>query len=309
MSNFFLYRGYGLNIASSFEFPELLPANFESPDVIIEEGETPETLLAEDTLIRVNVSMNANEYLMDFKCVAKYYAANGNSIIVNPYADADAASVRLFLLSSVMAAILNQRNLTPLHASAIIVDGKAVLFMGPSGAGKSTLITGFQKKGYQVFSDDVCVLQQKKNGQMVVAPAYPYIKLWTTSFENFNWDLPNQALALRPFLPKYALPFHDSFCDDVLMVKAIFIVGFNTPLFGKPIIEQLGSKASFEAINNNVYRPLQTIASKRRQEAFLHISALNNQMLVYKLLRDAKMNQLAECMQLIESKLKNMNEG
>ena len=56
-----------------------------------------------------------------------------------------------------------------MHASAIVHEGKAVLFTGISGAGKSTTANAFRLKGYKMLTDDVCpitFINGKKEGKM-----------------------------------------------------------------------------------------------------------------------------------------------
>jgi ABC-type multidrug transport system fused ATPase/permease subunit len=152
------YWGFGLKILSEIEFPELLPYDFDTADVGIRFGIIP--------LIDIQVSypgnvfsyhLNDTELVFDAPGVAEYYAANGKMINlrldnrIDPKDISAMRSVRLYLLATVFAAILLQRKQLPLHASAIIKNGKLVLIAGDSGAGKSTILAEFMKQGYEVF--------------------------------------------------------------------------------------------------------------------------------------------------------------
>ena len=143
----YYYWGFGLKITSEIKFPELLPFEFVNPpDVHISIGTTPATLNGEDVVNMVQVSISATEYLLNLGNIAKYYAANGNRIIVEPLTGADEKSIRLFLLSNAMVALLHQRNMICLHASAIEYEDGVVLFCGQTGSGKSTLVSILQQK-------------------------------------------------------------------------------------------------------------------------------------------------------------------
>lgn len=63
-------------------------------------------------------------------------------------------------------------NLYLIHCAAIIIDGKAHIFLGPSGAGKTTTALKARKAGYEILSDDTCILSWK--GDRVTAFAAPY---------------------------------------------------------------------------------------------------------------------------------------
>ena len=153
------YWAFDLQVESEIEFPELFPFTFEHADLKISLGVTPRQLQGDKVVQKVNVLMSPNEYIIDVIAVARYYAAHGNQILIEAAPDADEKSIRLFLLSNAMAAILHQRDMSPFHASAVHCEGGLALFCGRSGAGKSTLATSLQLKGYKIFSDDVCVLK------------------------------------------------------------------------------------------------------------------------------------------------------
>ena len=72
---------------------------------------------------------------------------------------------------------MNQMNPAPgprlsaesLHASAVALDGRAVLITGPSGSGKSDLSLRLLDRGFTLVSDDQTLI--KKDGDRLVASA------------------------------------------------------------------------------------------------------------------------------------------
>jgi hypothetical protein len=85
-----------------------------------------------------------------------------------------------YLLGPVMGFVLRLRGVTCLHASAIAVHGRAVVFAGHAGAGKSTLAASFARQGHAVLSEDVTALTFDADG-LHVEPAYPLVRLWPES--------------------------------------------------------------------------------------------------------------------------------
>ncbi|OCX51627.1 serine kinase [Mucilaginibacter sp. PPCGB 2223] len=295
------YWGFGLLISSEIEFPEFLPFAFtEAPDLTINLGAVPAELTAEGVVKKVKVSITATEYLQKLP-VATYYVANGNQIIVEPKPDADEKSIRLFLLSNAMAAVLHQRNSIPLHASAVMLDEGIAIFCGPSGAGKSTTATMLQQKGYKVFSDDVCVL--KVDGDQVTAvPSYPMIKLWADTFHKAGLDMATEEEKIRPQLPKFARFYHDEF--DILpkTVKYIFLLDSNNTI-DEVSIKPLASIAAFAQLQRNTYRPVQMNAMQKRNQHFAAITRLTNAAPIYRISRPLGENTLTRVIELITNVL------
>ena len=65
---------------------------------------------------------------------------------------------------TVTAALMTWRGGIAMHASAVEVDGEAVLLCGASGAGKSTLTAALIAAGARLISDDLSVLQTRPGG-------------------------------------------------------------------------------------------------------------------------------------------------
>lgn len=297
------YWAYGLLVESEIEFPELLPYQFEKADVTIHIGKTPEALSGEDVVHRVRVSISPNEYLLKLLNIANYYATNGNTITIEPLQDGDEKSVRLFALSNAFAAILYQRNLIPLHASGIFYKDGVVLFCGESGSGKSTTVTALQQKGYKVFTDDVCVLQQQNDGSVTVVPSYPMIKLWEDSYSKIGIKKSENQERIREELPKYANFNHNTFSTiPQNKIISLFILECSNIVNGT-FLSSINGIEAFEKLQKNIYRPLQLNGTSKRPLVFKAINAALQKTPVYKCERLKYTNTLDKLTNLIEEKI------
>lgn len=79
------------------------------------------------------------------------------------------------------------------HASAVVIGGRAVLFVGNSGAGKSTLAAAFLSAGFLLLGDD-CILIDDCKDRFMVTPNYPSLRLWDDSAEHLSETLPVSGL-------------------------------------------------------------------------------------------------------------------
>jgi hypothetical protein len=292
------YWAYGLLIESELEFPEFLAYPFEKSDVTIRIGSTPAMLSGEDHYVNGDVSMDSNRFLLKLPEIATYYAQNGNEVIVALLPNAELKSVRLFLLSNVLSAILHQRNLIPLHASGIIHNDQVILFCGESGAGKSTLVTKLQQSGYQLFTDDVCVIIPTATGKITLVPSYPMIKLWADSFERIGLPAANEELRIRAEMPKYAKFYHDQFDITPREIKQIFILAKDAEQ-SEIAIRKLSAVEAFTELQQNSYRRGQMRAMNKKPVHFSMISSIIKDTPTFKSTRPASENTLDELMQKI----------
>lgn len=175
------YRAHGLTFDSDIELPELVPFDGE-PDVMIRYGQVPERLEGPVTH-GPGYQATAGHYLLDLPGMARYLVREGRDVIIAPAPGAREDDVRVFVLSSVMAALVHQKGLLAMHASAVEVDGRCVLFAGESGAGKSTLTAAFHNRGYRIVTDDLSVVSFDRNGVPMVPPGYRHVKLRPDSLE------------------------------------------------------------------------------------------------------------------------------
>lgn len=117
------------------------------------------------------------------------------------------ADTVVYLQGAVLGFLRRVLGGTCLHASAVAVDGQAVGLLGPEGAGKSTLAGAFVKQHWPALTDDVLALEGERNGQLLVQPGYPRLRLWpdpavagTRELPRLtpNWD--KRYLELEPHL-------------------------------------------------------------------------------------------------------------
>lgn len=179
------YHAYGLNIASDLECPELLRGNGAAPDVRVRLGNVPEQL---DSPKAQDVPYQAapQQFLLKLDRIARFLVCNGNEIVIERAPEATDGDLRVFLLGSVIGALLHQRGVLPLHASAIETRLDAVAFAGEVGLGKSTLAAAFHRRGYRVLADDVCTVSLDQEGKPLVTPAYAQLNLWADALEQIG---------------------------------------------------------------------------------------------------------------------------
>jgi hypothetical protein len=297
------YWGFGLNIESEIEFPELFPATFNEPDLTVSFGKTPNEIVGEGVVHKVRMSASPVEYLLDINNIARYYAAGGNKIIIEPYTGADIESIRLFMLSNAMAAILHQQNKIPLHASGILTEKGLVLFTGPSGIGKSTTVFGLMQQGYKLFTDDVCVLNyDQQSGTVEAVASYPMMKLWESTLDNINASPVDRSYQLRPKLPKYGVSQHQQFNTSSIAISDVFIIRADnlTSDFSCTLLNKV---EAFSALQQNTYRRRQVDIMNLRQQHFQMISKLASQANVYVLKRSSAANDMNAFIQFIKEQL------
>lgn len=269
------YFGFGLCIQSQMEFPEFLPSSFEQEDIRIIIGRIPQKF---DTYPDYNIvfsDVSEEIYYLNIPGVARYFVTNGKLVIIDPYSNSEEKTIRMFFLSSVMAALLVQRNQILLHASAIIHNDKLVLFIGSSGAGKSSIAAEMTKRGYSLFSDDICVLNTGTDDDkpMTVYASYPMMKLWKKTIHALEDNRFSTSHKIRPNADKFGYFFHDIFKTKPLPVKKIFLLNPNPEQKGYESKKISGIEA-FEWLSKNTYRAQFILDNKIQAIHFESISQL-----------------------------------
>jgi hypothetical protein len=174
------YSAYGLEVRAAFRLPGLQRSRSRRlPDVEITRhdhpGDTGSVVLAYDDGCRFALSTGGDRVACGWP----------TSLTVR-----DALP---YLRGPVFGALLRLRGVIALHASAVVVNGRAIAFLGPPGAGKSTTAAAMAMRGIPVLSDDIVPLQRARGGWNARA-GYPTLCLWPESVEGLYGD--DRALPL-----------------------------------------------------------------------------------------------------------------
>ena len=244
----YFYRLFGLVINSDIELPELSKTK-KSPkfDVRIDlDGP-----LAESAAPGFHTSNEA--MLVVIEGVGRYRIEGGKKITVWPAGQADPRAIRLYLLGSAMGLLLQQRAILPLHANAIVVDGRAIAFMGPSGSGKSTLASWFHGHGLGILGDDVCAIEFDQARNPVAHPGLPRLRLWRDALVASGRSVDDHPRSL---------PEDDAWDKFDVTLDSHWPDGQNFPLGclyllvqgEETSIRRLNGIEAFEAVVANIYR-------------------------------------------------------
>ncbi len=185
--------------------------------------------------------------------VARILVRGGREITVEAADDSAMERLPELLLSSPLAALLMQRELLPVHASAVATSRGAAVFVGSAAIGKSTLAAALAERGLMPMSDDVTALRVVHDAPPVVIPGYPLLRLWPDAVAALGLDpiLPE----LRPGGAKRMRSWRGDFATTALPIAAICVLDRREIPAGAKVIRELAGAAAVSAMLDAVYRP------------------------------------------------------
>ena len=257
----FRYRLFGLTIASDFDLPELrIAAPSDAVDVHV--ARDPDTTIGDSGADPLAIE---GGFEIRVTGIAAFEIRGGNEVRVAADPSAAPANVRLYLLGSAMGMLLHQRGLLPLHANAVVIDGRAVAFLGRSGTGKSTLAAWFADRGFAVVSDDVCAIHFGVDGHPRLSPGLPRLRLWRDALER-------SGRAPGDYPPSYSGdPDYDKFDVALPLIpqQQVPLTAIVDLRWGEvPSLFRLEGLAAVEVLMANTYRGA-FVALLGRQQAHL----------------------------------------
>lgn len=160
--------------------------------------------------------------------------------------EADEDLIRTFVLGPAMGALMHQRGLLVLHASAVAMGGVAALFLGDSEWGKSTTAAACYQAGHALVADDTTAVDL--TGAVPTAiPAIPRIKLWPESLRALSLD-PDRYERVHAELDKRQLPAPRGFPGGPVPIGVIYVLDEGTAIGIEPIA---GHEAVIEVVRHS----------------------------------------------------------
>ena len=180
------YRVYGIVISS--DIPLALPADTQGGLALVECISASATAFLaatesggddgrSDTWYQYAVLQDGSTYVRWDPIGEFLVAADGRRITCRRFEEASLESFQVYLLGQALSFALVRQGFEPLHATAVVVDRRAVAFLGDNAFGKSSLAACFLGAGYRLLTDDLLVLSESGN-RVLAYPGPPRIKLF-----------------------------------------------------------------------------------------------------------------------------------
>jgi len=241
--------------------------------------------------------------LIRIENVADFEVTMGRQIRVWPAPRSTQKDVEIFLFGLAWATLCHQRQILPLHASAIVTRRGITAFAGRPGAGKSSLAALMSMLDYQLVADDILPISFGRNS----APgAWPYLR--RLKLKN---DLIRE-LALRPrelvsetldkekyfVLPKYSAKEEWSRLDRIYVIEID-----PTEACGK--IDLLKGADAVCALIDQTYHFDFILGSRRLGEHLAYCTELTSKVAVYRLRRSPSLGTGMELGSFVRAHLEN----
>ncbi len=301
---YYYYKVFGLNCASEIELPAFLSIpkphildfhvrwskeelpNFESPPSVCE----------------TFFSYNETEFKGYFPEIAYYFIKDGKNIWIKPLSS-DWDSILLFLYSNAIAALLLQKNLIPFHVSGVLdSQGGVWLFSALSQTGKSTTALMLKELGYQLFTDDTCLISIKDE-KVYAVPSYPMIRVWKPTLNQYQ-DQCKDTFQIRKDVEKFGIYYHEKFISEPTLVKGIIFL----QLKGNEIsIETQTASTGMVALSYNIYRRQWIKGMKKQLLEFDLVREIAQKTLFFKATRPKSKPSFKEFAQAIHTQILSKN--
>jgi hypothetical protein len=261
------YRLCGLRIDSDFDLPAL-PEWDGAPDapadVNCRLGEVAARLDRPVHIAPIFQTSGTGEYLLVLPGTGRVRVRNGNAITVQPDAGAS-GNLNAVLAGPILAVLWHQRDLLPLHASVVVIDGRAVALCGPPAAGKSTLAAVLAEQRYHVIADDIGVVDARNNQEVLVPPGCARLQLWRDALAELGVATAGLKRAV-PHKERYFLDCGNGIAAQPHRLAAVVQVIRNA--LPPAALERLRGSQTADVLYNCVHTPQPAKALGRAQPIF-----------------------------------------
>jgi hypothetical protein len=203
-----------------------------------------------------------------------HVSANGRNIVCRRVEGASLESFQVYLLGQAISFALVKGGFEPLHATCVVIDGKAVALLGDSGYGKSSLAACFLEAGHRLLTDDLLVVREAAGGFRAF-PGPPRIKLFSEMARRFLGEsvsgVPMNSGAQKLVMPLASerMYFDTAPLEAIYTIAAPDEVAQDTTVW----IESVASRDAFVLLMNNVFNYV-IVDTRRLHTQFRALAAL-----------------------------------
>lgn len=226
----YCYQAYGISIGSDIELPlQQSSSPASSVQLSIRQSDVSSDGLESPIVTMLHYQAKPNALWLNIPNLARFLMLDGTDIFYQKNGSViDSNLLALQLVNCCMSAILHQRGMTVLRASAAIIDGKCAVFCGVSCQGKSLLAAALHKKGHSILSDNLCAIDEDG----LLHPGPPTLNIWQDCFSVLEVKA-DSLKPVRPGLGKYIYPVDENYCSKAKSVDVIYLLDIHnkdTPL-------------------------------------------------------------------------------
>lgn len=228
----------------------------DNSDVLIFEHKLPEKL-HNATAGGISYDIAGREFLLRIPDGTRYLVRNGDEIRYQRGPHTSDRDVALFLLGSAWGALCYQRDLLPIHASAVVANGNIYAFTGQSGAGKSTLAAALADRQMQFFTDDVLIVDANQLSVPVTGFAgQKDLKLWQASLKLTRAKKMGPVRDATGFEKYFAIPANSASCISGNLA-ALLILASGNKINSETTSEvtRIRGGRALKQLSSSVYRP------------------------------------------------------
>jgi hypothetical protein len=289
----FRYEAYGLVLQSNLPIDGLMSARSSArlPDIKINLGLTPADDLSNgncklryassyldevgEPVLQVWAQGQAGLFQIRFSDGVEFWLDRDFSTLWGHWPENVTLDYALgYLLGPVFGLLLRLRGVICLHASAVNINDRSVVFVGSEGAGKSTTVAAFARQGFRVLSDDIVGLVEQGQ-EFQTLPASPRINLWPDSVEILYGSRETLPRIAGGFDKRYLVLGENAgarFEDRALRLGALYILGGGAAE-DKDCVEEVTQKEALMLLVQNTYAT-NFLDAEQRAEEFAVLSRL-----------------------------------